>query len=69
MSLPVVPTCDKCGAQKKTANHWFVAFLSNIGVRIEVWGENHAAPNAFHLCGLDCANKWMLEQLDKLNRN
>jgi hypothetical protein len=52
--------CNICGAERKEANHWFVAQLGEDFLRLMHWPE---APESFHLhmCGQVCAHK-LLDQ-------
>jgi hypothetical protein len=55
-------SCNICGVERKTANHWFVATQGNGYLHIVPW---HIAEregklnddNAIHLCGQVCAHK------------
>lgn len=64
-------SCDVCGRVKGEANHWFLGYhhpaasiihLSKWNDGIERDGDDgHIA----HLCGLECVNKWVQQQLTK----
>jgi len=61
-------TCDVCGKQKGTVNHWWMYDDSDSGcTSIEIMPWISAEADRFkHACGQDCitqaVNKWMQEQ-------
>lgn len=63
MSTTSVVTCDVCGAQKRTENNWFVAWIiPTSGLFNTVTYDAYIAynvhyPNAKDCCGLECATK------------
>jgi hypothetical protein len=51
-------SCDICGAEKKQANHWFVAYEHADELRISGWNSRQCKrPGARHLCGQACLHK------------
>jgi hypothetical protein len=51
-------SCDICGAEMVSANHWFVAYDRGPELRIAPWtGENRSRAKARHLCGHKCLHK------------
>lgn len=65
-------TCDMCPEVKKEVNHWFMGFVVKDGsVVIKPWNEatittyKLIGEQCYHLCGLDCASKWLMKQLAK----
>jgi hypothetical protein len=65
MPRAITYNCDVCGAQRKEANHWFVAIISTVGVSIITW-ESAARDGKLdydvkYLCGQACAHK-LLDQ-------
>ncbi len=62
-----VITCDICGAQKREANHWFIAREEAGEIRISGWNSPHTfSPQARHLCGETCVHKLISQDLMKL---
>jgi hypothetical protein len=62
-----VIACDICGAQKREANHWFVACEESGELRISGWNSLHLqSPATKHLCGETCAHKLISQFLMKL---
>lgn len=60
-------TCDICGAQKREANHWFIAREEAGEIRISGWNAPHTfSPQARHLCGETCVHKLISQDLMKL---
>ncbi len=60
--------CDICGTLKKEANHWFVAVRVPYGAHIYVWDApcaGHDHENIAHLCGSECATKFMMRCLSQ----
>lgn len=59
--------CDECGEQKKDANHWFVAGISDLGVTFDTFESAKNDPELlkvlFLYCGQSCLTKvfqrWM----------
>lgn len=68
--------CDICNTPKQATNHWWLGYLvkndqnSPVAAAIELWNDFLAdqAPVA-HLCGIECAQKWLTQQLDKLHKS
>lgn len=58
--------CDMCGAEKKVANHWFVAFVEMAppALSFHQWNAS-ASERAIHLWGQSCAQKKLNEFLAK----
>ncbi len=51
-------SCDICGAEKKQAKHWFVAYEHAGELRVSGWNANgRARAGAKHLCGQTCLHK------------
>ena len=51
-------SCDICGAEKKHAKHWFVAYEHAGELRVSGWNANgRARAGAKHLCGQTCLHK------------
>jgi hypothetical protein len=51
-------SCDICGAEKKQANHWFVAYEHAGELRISGWKSRHCKrAGSRHLCGQACLHK------------
>jgi hypothetical protein len=51
-------SCDICGAEKKQANHWFVAYELAGELRISGWKSRHCKrAGSRHLCGQACLHK------------
>lgn len=62
-----VITCDICGAQKREANHWFVASQESGELRINGWNSLRLlSPETKHLCGETCAHKLISQFLVRL---
>lgn len=50
--------CDICGAERKDANHWFVARETDGMLMFLHWDEAAICrANTAHLCGQSCAHK------------
>jgi hypothetical protein len=50
-------TCDECGAERKEANHWFVAVpYSGGGFSLSAWPVNCMVDGCSHLCGQACVH-------------
>jgi hypothetical protein len=59
MSVKVTVNCDECGAERKAANHWFVALLTQkrwVFYQYDEIGSDSVFPR-FDVCGQDCATK------------
>ncbi len=51
-------SCDVCGAEKKQAKHWFVAYEHPGELRVAGWNANgRMRAAAKHLCGQTCLHK------------
>lgn len=48
MASSVVYTCDHCGAQKRTANHWFVLTIEPHRLEVRPWAAVDSTPGARH---------------------
>ncbi len=71
--------CDICARQKKEANHWILGFagaqvrVNREGVEeiyamtfgVSVWTEHGAKVASAHLCGIECATKWISKELSR----
>ena len=57
--------CDECGVHKKESNHWVLAEIDGISMRMTPWDEFIAtAPHPpLHLCGEGCAAKVLSKQI------
>jgi hypothetical protein len=50
--------CDICGAEKKQANNWLVAYIQEGELRVSGWSPQKLLhPGAKHLCGQICLHK------------
>lgn len=60
-------SCDVCEVQKGATNHWFVGgVFGDTGAFVQPWAAaTTTLSNNVHLCGLDCAAKWLLRKLEK----
>ncbi|HEX8810780.1 MAG TPA: hypothetical protein VF742_02190 [Terracidiphilus sp.] len=59
-------SCDICGAEKKQANHWFVAYEHAGELRISGWKSRHCKrAGSRHLCGQACLHKLVDEFMAK----
>jgi len=57
-------SCDVCGAQKRQANHWFIAYKHAGELRVSSWNSLHLmCPGTKHLCGETCVHKLIGEFL------
>jgi hypothetical protein len=70
MSRPVVPTCDGCGRQKQQSNAWWTVDASpeDGGLLTIHRGTVEAIGSTLGLhdfCGVDCALKFISEQMGK----
>ena len=62
-----VITCDMCGAQKREANHWFIAREESGELCINGWNSPHTlSPGTRHLCGETCVHKLISQDLVRL---
>lgn len=53
-------SCDICGTEMLSANHWFVARESGNELRISPWsGHNQFRGSCRHLCGHKCLHKFL----------
>ena len=53
-------SCDICGTEMFSANHWFVARESGTELRISIWdGRNQIRGYCRHLCGQKCLHKFL----------
>jgi hypothetical protein len=51
-------SCDICGTEMLSANHWFVACVVGPDLRISVWNQlKRMRASARHLCGHKCLHK------------
>jgi hypothetical protein len=51
-------SCDLCGAQKREANHWFIAYQESGELHVSNWASPHLfRPGTKHLCGENCLHK------------
>jgi hypothetical protein len=51
-------SCDICGTEMLSANHWFVARETGTELRISIWnGRNQIRGSCRHLCGHKCLHK------------
>jgi hypothetical protein len=66
-----VYVCDVCGAERKEANHWFLAESSPVSTSINFleWdysdGIHRDISGVKHICGQVCAHKLLDEFLSK----
>lgn len=54
MASSVVYSCDNCGTQKRTANHWFLLVVEPRRMEIRPWSAVDSTPGARHVCGESC---------------
>src|ERR1700692_3953549 len=53
-----------CGAQKREANHWFLANQESGELHVSRWtSKNLLRPGTQHLCGENCLHKFLSEFL------
>jgi hypothetical protein len=51
-------SCDICGTEMLSANHWFIARVHGSELRISLWsGQARLGPSVRHLCGHKCLHK------------
>jgi len=51
-------SCDMCGAQKREANHWFIAYEESGELNVSSWVSPHLYRSGTkHLCGESCLHK------------
>ena len=56
--------CDVCGAQRREANHWFVAYEEAGELRVSSWASSRLlSAGTKHVCGERCTHKLMSEFL------
>lgn len=56
--------CDVCGAQRREANHWFIAYEEAGELRISSWALSRLlSAGTKHVCGERCTHKLMSEFL------
>ncbi len=57
-------SCDICGAQRREANHWFIAYEQSGELRVSDWTSGYLlCPGTKHLCGESCLHKLLSEFL------
>jgi len=58
-------TCDVCGKQKGSVNHWWIGYASNgCGYMVSQWQESLASnEEVASLCGQECAVKKLSEYM------
>jgi hypothetical protein len=56
-------TCDVCGAEKKEANHWWMAQISSRQFLLWPWDTGARDKGILHLCGEACVLKRLSEFL------
>jgi hypothetical protein len=67
---------DGCGRAKESTNHWLLIFLEDDGAEVLRW-DDFKAENGYenvdgtrrmpaHLCGIECAQKWLNRAMAKL---
>jgi hypothetical protein len=67
--------CDICSTPKKPSNGWFVALIEfpkteSERVVIMKWNDSLAEQEGVsHICGLDCASRWLVKELAKIYGN
>jgi len=53
-------SCDVCGTEMLSANHWFIAREHGADLRIGLWsGQSRLGPTTRHLCGHKCLHKFL----------
>ena len=53
-------SCDMCGAQKREANHWFIAYKQAQEIRISGWASpRRLSAGTVHLCGERCVHRFL----------
>jgi len=53
-------SCDVCGTEMLSANHWFIAREHGTELRISIWNAQvRFASSARHLCGHKCLHKFL----------
>lgn len=64
--------CDLCHTQKKENNHWYFGCVTALTVSISTLKApikvgtqmiSYNDPKVTHLCGVECATKWLAQQL------
>ena len=51
-------SCDMCSAQKREANHWFIAYEESGELHVSNWVSPHLFRSGTkHLCGESCLHK------------
>jgi hypothetical protein len=57
---------DGCGRMKEATNHWLIGIAGPKLITIHQWTDGAPdAENAVHLCGIECAQKWLNRSLAK----
>ena len=62
MSIRTIYECNICGAERKEANHWFVAMeIDGEGISIRPWKYSPHVDDeeAKHLCGQACVHSFV----------
>jgi len=62
MALVGQITCDVCGKQKQSVNHWWLASVHD-GFWVLPWNETLQIKEYKHYCGHECAVKAFSEYL------
>lgn len=60
MRKPETYSCDVCGKQKQSVNHWWLAF-GGTPFELYPWTEANAIDADKHLCGAECVIKAVSE--------
>ena len=68
MPRAITYNCDICGAQRKEANHWFVAIYTATAISFITWanvvrGGKLDYTCIKYLCGQSCAHKLLDQSL------
>lgn len=53
--------CDVCGAEKRSANHWYMVDTTTKTMVIAKWDSETAPDMEFHLCGEGCLSAKVAE--------
>ncbi len=70
MAIREAVICDECDALKREVNHWWRGYLRNDGSlyllpwdSIPVLGSDASTKSEVHLCGSNCALRWVSAQM------
>jgi hypothetical protein len=59
--------CDICKRIKEPTNGWLIGMATTWEFRVLTWDDAQAeVDGAVHLCGVECAQKWLNEQLGRM---